>query len=384
MRRGALIIGSCVSRDALSHLAPEVAVVGYLARQSLLSAESPVPPELLHAERIPSRFQRRSLESDLAGNLFDEVRAHARLADMVLWDIVDERNGVYSTTAGRRFTNNWELHQTGAIDDIEQFELLEFGTAEHAALWRPRADALVALLRELDLWERTILVMPPMADRFDDGGAVSAVAARFPDDYDSRFAPYVAHLSDHPGARVVRPLASEVRASRSHRWGAAPFHYADATEARIAEAVRAIAHDAEWPATADLPVRWSVTIPAAGRVELAAELTGPAEASGFLVHALALDRAGAPLPHEVLRWPYSRHVGGSYCYIPASARGGVVALAALEASPDVARIELDVRNWKNQTTPAASLVSRLLQRDGASWRTLDRRRQARPHGDASL
>ncbi|SDS35480.1 hypothetical protein SAMN04489719_2129 [Agrococcus carbonis] len=368
-----MIVGSCVSRDALSHVAADFSVESYIARQSLISAGSPVAASPLHAERIPSSFQRRSMQSDHQGDLFDQVSHRADVVDLVLWDIVDERNGVVRSPDGHYFTNNWELHQTGAVDALPELPVVAFDTEEHFELWRRGAERFVALLRAKELFDRTIAILPAMADRFEDGTKVSSVSPRFNDGYGERFERYVKFIGEELGIVTVALPISEVRAGRRHRWGVAPYHYDDRTEALIAEAIRRVADENRWPSSGHLPTYWSVP-PLNGSLELRVHASQATSPSGFLVEAHALDAAGDVLSPSTLSWPFSRHVGSAYCYVPSTTGPAAIDLLPLAASADVRSVLLRPRNWNDQSASAERVISSIEVKSSDSWKLLTLRR----------
>jgi|GEM_PF-2268197 len=217
------VYGSCVSRDLMPYLARHgYELVDYCARQSLLSAMSGAVPVEVPAERFASKFQLRSMRSDFAGDLLDRVQASRDGFDLLLWDLTDERSGVLRF-GDAYATDNWELHATGAIDDLAPDARLPLDDDEHFAAWRSAADRFLGRLRELGVADRVVLLAPDFAERDTAGEPFEARVAA--GDLRRSFARYLDHLVEGHGIPCVTATADEVATSLSHQWGPAPFHY---------------------------------------------------------------------------------------------------------------------------------------------------------------
>lgn len=234
---GVAVVGSCVSRDAVPHMSVPMTLVDYEARQSLISAFSgavPLPAE--HVD-LASSFQRRMFEADHASTLPDRVRELAPATDLLVWDLVDERLGVFIHGDGRVTTDTveWRSLNPGQQAPVGSRHV-PFGSAEHLMLFRQALVRWRELLDATGLRARTVLLAPPWADRATGGQptdpsfGVSAPAAN------AATAAYVAAVQELVGIKVVgRDL--DTRAGEDHRWGNAPFHFDDATERSIADLI---------------------------------------------------------------------------------------------------------------------------------------------------
>lgn len=151
------IFGSCVSRDTCEHL-PDALVVGYVARQSMITALHPVGKDRFSVEDLESTFQARMFAGDQSADGVTRIsRAHA---DVILIDLIDERRGVWQFPDGSYLTNSIEAARTG-IDEWaprEGARHIAFGTDEHYTLWEQgmrkvmkQLTALPAVLIFLDI-----------------------------------------------------------------------------------------------------------------------------------------------------------------------------------------------------------------------------------------
>jgi hypothetical protein len=288
-----LILGSCVTRDTLAFIDPERIAVGeYVARHSLVAAFAPPGDPPFDLSVLSSPFQRRMLEWDAASALPEVVDRVAADTDIVLWDLVDERLGVLDHPEGRTTTDSVELRRAireGHVADPPP--TVPFGSEEHRRRFARALDLWRDLLAGHGLLERTLLIAPPWAERFEDGSStppsfgVDAVAAN------ARMRDYVRAAVDALGVPVLGADA-DVTASKDHHWGPAPFHYADSTYLALAEqivgAVREVASPWGWDSSPDADV---VRVPP---LEVRAPSTRPrAEASSPAPRALDVVVHGA-------------------------------------------------------------------------------------------
>lgn len=232
-----LVYGSCVSRDLVEiALGGPDMVSGYVARQSLISAFSGRVSTLAVPDDAPlSPFQRRMVDGDIHRGLEEQLRAAAaRGVEEVLWDLVDERLGVYVLEDGSPVTRSIDLMTSGLDAELSQrAALLPLGSSEHLRRWTSALARLHSVTAELGM--RVTLLDIPWAERDDCGEAtpgsfgVSAAAANV------AFRPYVDAAGSIFGTASLD--ASEVMAARDHRWGPAPFHYTVDTYRRAAREV---------------------------------------------------------------------------------------------------------------------------------------------------
>lgn len=234
------IYGSCVSRDTFEFLRPlGYELVGYVARQSLISAYSRVDAPLPKLT-LDSAFQRRMVDLDWSSSLVPQLRRSARHIDLLVWDLFDERLGVRKLDTGV-ITRSVEGISSG-LDEIlaPTTRWLDLGSHEHWRLWRRRLDNFADALESLGLLERLVLLAPPWAEYSSSGSSAPSSFGRAPHDANALFAPYYAAAASIAPSVVSMPL-HEVRSDASHRWGEAPFHYIPANYQEMAGQIDAIA-----------------------------------------------------------------------------------------------------------------------------------------------
>ena len=166
----AAIFGSCVTRDAVGLLPEMVLPAHYTARQSWVSEASPrawFPP----VDRLSSPFQRRMLKDDFGSSLFDQIAKHASTADIVLFDIIDDRLGVIEYWPNRYVTLSAELSNAGwlAGDRFLRRRRLQLGDPEHLRRFCVAAHRVKDELLRAEAWEKTIPYRSDIRDPFCGG-----------------------------------------------------------------------------------------------------------------------------------------------------------------------------------------------------------------------
>lgn len=240
-----IVYGSCVSRDTYEHsLHLDVRLHCYVARQSLISAFSAATD--LATDRITGldhAFQRRVLADDFASSLPHVLRSAPRIPTVLLWDLIDERLGVYAVDGRRRITRSIELIRAGLDEELATSSpLLEFGTDEHFAEWAGSLERFRAQLAQLP-HIAPVLLDVPWAARDESGGAAAKSFGVRAEDANARARRYVDAVSRVPEIAVVTLDPASAVADSEHRWGAAPFHYSASTYEAVAHGARdALSH----------------------------------------------------------------------------------------------------------------------------------------------
>lgn len=267
------IFGSCVSRDTAEFIT-DAEAVAYVARHSVTSLVTPHGTDGVDVSGLNSAFQKRMVTGDLKGNGIARIVKSGKDLDVVLVDLVDERRGYWLFTDGTTMTNSLEVESCGAARDArrEGARLVEFGTDEHFESWKTGFEKLIEGLIAADLWDRTVLLdiewaaaldgaRHPQNDSLAKVGrswrklqrgtreasrslskgqsigeawrSLSTVKPTEAEEYADRAAAANEKYNRYrDSARMmvsstVTRTSSEVRISRSHKWGPQPFHYRD-------------------------------------------------------------------------------------------------------------------------------------------------------------
>lgn len=221
------IWGSCVSRDTAAFLPDDWRLLGYVARQSVISAGNVVELAEPLAE-IGSPFVQRASDGDVAGHALERITERADQLDLLLLDLCDERHGVFEVAPGQYLTRSVERMKAGVdVRLCTEYRLLEFGSLEHLQVWAEHLIEVVGRLNELDLMDRTIVLAPQWATESVQGTATPISfglrAARANQMYEL----YYAALEEIGLPLVARDVV--VLGDDEHKWGPAPFHYAEQT-----------------------------------------------------------------------------------------------------------------------------------------------------------
>ncbi|MBB1059028.1 hypothetical protein H4F98_00405 [Lysobacter spongiae] len=217
------ILGSCVSRDAFELPGHGFELSGYLARSSLGSAflTRPAPaPMLAAATEIKSPFQRRMVETDLNKRASSVLRRGG--FDFVLLDLIDERFPLADFGTMRGEPGLATLSLEFARASRWRGRRIAPGSTEHVAAWRRGVRRLLRLVPP----GRIILNKAFWAGRFEDGKSLpepEKIAAS-----NRHLATMYAFLA-RAGITKAIDYPGGPRASPTHRWGVAPFHYSEAT-----------------------------------------------------------------------------------------------------------------------------------------------------------
>lgn len=237
------IHGSCVARDLLTILRDHGFELSYYSpRQSLIGLLGAIDglEQHLDLSALSSRFQRRVVEGSIRADLINQFEEHAPNTDLVLWDLTDERLGVYEID-GRFVTRTLELISAGLDERLQRHaKFIPFGTDEHFDLWTRAMYPWHSALQRSKLDERVILLAPQWADRFGDGAltptsfGVSALEHKMLADR------YYDHVSQVIPAVHVVGRSVRTSSSRNHHWGPAPFHFDNPTNTALAAEVGAV------------------------------------------------------------------------------------------------------------------------------------------------
>lgn len=228
MSAAIFIVGSCVSRDALTQ-APEGAftLVDYFARSSIGSAFSAQPVPDTYSARIDSKFQRRQVHNDFAKTLPDSLKKSA--FDLLLMDFIDERFPMFRRLDGGIVTLSTELHSLKFLA-AEQGELVQPFSDAHFALWEAGWSAFVEHARRHGYLSKIVLTRAWWAGLSDQGRHISELANTGDDQIQqanrhlSRL--YMRCARDLFPAQFVYYPAETLVFDPQHRWGPAAFHYA--------------------------------------------------------------------------------------------------------------------------------------------------------------
>ncbi|GAA3289254.1 DUF6270 domain-containing protein [Arthrobacter citreus] len=226
------IYGSCVTRDAEPWFKDfDFEMVGYVARQSLISAFSKANVSEYDFSKISSSFQSRMMRGDVEGRLRFDIQASK--PDIVVWDICDERLGVKSAATGGMVTHVRD-HVADGIHPGPFGSLLRFGDDAHFVLWERSLDQLLEALSRYGLAGKLYLNATPWAIADEQGNDHNGQAAKA-EEFNRAAERYI-DLARSKGVHIVAiPQGEAISLTDGHRWGPAPFHYVDDTYSRMLE-----------------------------------------------------------------------------------------------------------------------------------------------------
>lgn len=237
----AVIYGSCVSRDTFEFLDPGAFHLDrYIARQSLISAYAePTILESSDIESLTSEFQKRTVRDDFRGSLHEDMQTFGTGADLLIWDLTDERYGVWDLGGGQFVTRSVELISSGIDSRLKaRATLVPFGSSRHFSMWNDALQKFYATLASAGLVDKTVLLAPRWATKDENGSAVRSAlgpGSRYANKILSKYSRCVSSTKPVTTGRL------ETRANSLHKWGAAPYHYSDHIYSRLSQEIVSMA-----------------------------------------------------------------------------------------------------------------------------------------------
>lgn len=229
------LYGGCVIRDAFRELSDENELVGYVARQSLISAINPAAK--LPQARLDSSFQSRMVNGDVQSNLLHIIRGAAEKIDLLVMDCHIERFGVYRLPDATFVTLSPELHASGIIRNTNA-KLVELGTDRHTGFWGVAARRFASRLESLGLKDKTLVIDAPWVTHDTDGTPFSGYRGKSVTEV-SELVEVFPRMLGELGLQVERMPTGVASAPVDHRWGRAPFHFGDDAMRWVADQMRA-------------------------------------------------------------------------------------------------------------------------------------------------
>lgn len=229
------IYGSCVSRDTYARLpSTEYSLVEYIARQSLISSTSPRPEITIPAFSTASSFQERMIQGDWNSSLLPALTEHADDIDLILWDLCDERLGVYDLSPPPH-RHRTAPHSTRSVDSISSgldsslrnYALIPFATTRHRLRFNRALTTFAQVLHKLNLLDTLVIVAPPWATSTAHGMEPPQSFNLSPARANRLFESYQQISRKVTGAPVATSPAHLTLADPHHKWGLAPFHYTE-------------------------------------------------------------------------------------------------------------------------------------------------------------
>lgn len=211
-------------------------ILAYVSRQSLLTEGSDASGNLPKKYTTSSRFQLRNVRRDVEGKQLETIKDAGR-PDVLLWDLVDERHGIFEFSDGSVVTRSIDVLDIPEFEDaIKQARHIPFGSDEHFERWAKAADAFVARLEAAGLKERVLVLSVNWAPFDVEGSPTPLSMGKSSGQANSQFRRYYDYLGQL-GLSIF--AVEDAVADPDHRWGLAPFHYTPEIYDRVHEAIDA-------------------------------------------------------------------------------------------------------------------------------------------------
>lgn len=230
-----LLIGSCVTRDALAYVKTEA--IDYYARTSFISLSS-LPVKTPDVERLVSlgNFEKRMILSDFDKRLVEQLVTGRY--DVVILDFIDERFDM-ALINGQYVTYSNYLIQSKLLDSLENFTICKRFSMD--AQWAEACEIIVQKFKALGL--PVILHKAWWAERFYNHttGEVEVFdeeQLKIVRKYNALLSFYYEkNTSLYPEINIVEVESSLVYSDFAHKWGRDYFHYSQLYYRRLADLV---------------------------------------------------------------------------------------------------------------------------------------------------
>lgn len=242
------IFGSCVTRDLFEPAIPEVELVLYGSRSSLISVCAPPVAIEEDAVRLESRFQRRCVMEDFRKTFLTRLEEAA--PDWLVIDLIDERFNVLAT--GSSFVTRSSEFVRAGLDAWAGAELapVDRHDARLPQLYRSACHAFAQRVSAILPPDHVILHRARWCPRFRDATGVH--------DFPPARGAYCAQMNrllDLIHAELVDAFGGQARelsitpedalADGEHHWGLEPYHYDAAYNQAAREGLRGLVLEPE-------------------------------------------------------------------------------------------------------------------------------------------
>ncbi len=226
------VLGSCVTRDPLNQIISEIDILSYQARTCITSmmsdpVEIPMDFDSLDAPPFEIRCVKQDLDKSWNSNFSDQC-------DIIVMDFIDERFGLamigkkiftYSTSL-RRLLEHSGTSITPHIRFIPPLSV------DYETMLRANLPAFCDRISGLD---NLLINDATWAKQKEDGSFFEPEELVKVEKSNRIIGIICEEIAKKTSAQFTGFANDDLIAKFGHRWGDAPFHYSDETEARIAE-----------------------------------------------------------------------------------------------------------------------------------------------------
>ena len=220
-----LILGSCVSRDALEFAEPgEFELVAYFARTSFAALGGNPAPLPSGFKKLSAGWQQRMILADHDKSTLTMLKKMP--FELLLIDLIDERFNLLELSNGTVVTLSVEY--SSIADKPLPGRLIRSGSAEHVSLWRQGLQRLLNLLQAIGRKERVRVNRVFWANRDLQGREISGFSSDRIQAANDFLKDRYKDLEDAFGPEVFYSYSKDLLcADVGHKWGLSAFHYGD-------------------------------------------------------------------------------------------------------------------------------------------------------------
>lgn len=248
-RKRILVVGSCVTRDALNAERCEWDIADYVARTSFASQIGKPVVDRAFLGKIASPFQKKMVRRDMEKSLYELVSTLE--FDLLVLDIIDDRFALIEHSRGLWVTASSEYRR--AAQGMAAGKRIPNGAAQFETQWKLGFKKFLDVLRDIGSLHKLRVNRVFWANRVNDGAEFPGVTSEMIEQANIRLARCYGHMDQVlPPSAFFKYEADRFVADASHRWGIAPFHYGpefyvDTLAHLTAASVAMDARAADWP-----------------------------------------------------------------------------------------------------------------------------------------
>lgn len=204
----------------------DIVLDAYFARSSFASAFCVGKVQDIYSHVIPSTFQRRQVRQDFSKTFAESLRGMD--FDILLVDFTDERFPLHVLDDGRVITVSAELRRT-AFPEGMPGRLVKPFTQDHFRLWERGWSRFIQLMDDAKSVSKIRINQALWCETTESGDGFNQEHSSKQIDTANRHFRKLFHRSGDdlgPGS-FYEYDADLFKAKDHHKWGKAPFHYAD-------------------------------------------------------------------------------------------------------------------------------------------------------------
>ena len=233
-----MILGSCVSRDAIAIADKlEFELVGYFARSSLASLATEPSEDKAALDAIESNFQRRMVAADFTKTVLTAIQDGN--FDIFLVDFIDERFNVLELSENKVVTISKEYKKAKA--GKYKGKVLSWNSVEKFNYWKAGFDKIIEVLKCSAQLHKLKVLKLYWSEQDNNGAKLDEYSEEMLRQNNLYLDELYNYVRAKLGGGVLVDFAPELfKADVEHKWGVQPFHYIPLLYRKILTSIDAV------------------------------------------------------------------------------------------------------------------------------------------------